>query len=277
MKTIAVANHKGGVGKSTTVINLGAALARLGKKVLLIDTDAQGHTTLGLNIKTKDKQTIAEFLCDDDVTIDDVIQNTYIKNLDIIPSDLSLAVSEVKLSTMPAKEFRLRNRLSNLDILGYDFVIFDCAPTFGTLPMNVFTTATSIILPIQLGYFSLEGVSNFVDTINFINKTMGPLIKHNIAIEGILITFYDTRTKLAREVLTTVRELFKEKLFKSTIPQNIKLNEAQSNGKAIFDYDPECKGAEAYMNLAKEVLKRSVTNEQHLSGKQKHKEKTVVR
>lgn len=275
MRRLCVANQKGGVGKSTTVINLGAALAKLGHRVLLCDTDPQGHTTLGLNVSTKDMQTVAELLCEDSVNVKDVIQRTYIKNLDIIPSDLSLAVSEVKLSTMPAKEFRLRNKLSALDKLGYDFVIFDCAPTFGTLPMNVFTTATEIILPIQLGYFSLEGVSNFVDTVNFINKTMGPLINHKINIEGILITFFDTRTKLAKEVLTTVKDIFKDKLFKTTIPQNIKLNEAQSMGKSIFDYDPECKGAEAYMNLAQEVLKRGV-HEQPISSKQRSQKEAVI-
>ena len=275
MKKIAVANHKGGVGKSTTVINLGAALAKLGHKVLLVDTDAQGHTTIGINIKTKEKQTIAELLCDDSVTLADVIQHTYLSNLDIIPSDLSLAVAEVKLSSFPAKEFRLRNKLRGLDDLDYDFVIFDCAPTFGVLPMNVFTTAESLILPIQLGYFSLEGVSNFVDTINFINKTMGPLINHSINIEGILITFFDTRTNLAREVLTSVRDIFKEKLFKTTIPQNIKLNEAQSNGKAIFDYDAKCKGAQAYMKLAHEILKRGA-HEQYFANQQRPQEKAVI-
>lgn len=273
MRSIAIANHKGGVGKSTTVINLGAALVQLGKKVLLVDTDAQGHTTLGLNISTKDRQTIAELLCTEDMLAEDVIQQTYIKGLDIIPSDLSLAVAEVKLSMMPAKEFRLRNKIKG--IVGYDFVIFDCPPTFGTLPMNVFTTAQEIILPIQLGYFSLEGVNTFVDTINFINKSMGPLINHHINIAGILITFFDTRTKLAREVLSTVNDIFQEKLFKSTIPQNIKLNEAQSNGKAIFDYDRDCKGAEAYLNLAREVLER-VPYEQYCSSQQKFKEKTLI-
>jgi len=276
MRKIAVANHKGGVGKSTTVINLGAALAGMGHRVLLIDTDAQGHTSLGLNIKTKDKQTIAELLCDEDVTASEVIQETDVKNLDIIPSDLSLAIAELKLSTMPAKEFRLRNKL-NTTILetSYDFIIFDCAPTFGTLPMNVFTTATEIILPIQLGYFSLEGVSNFVDTINFINKTMGPLINHKITIEGILITFFDTRTKLAREILSAVQDIFKDKLFQTTIPQNIKLNEAQSNGKSIFDYDPTCRGAEAYTNLALEVLKRR-TDEQYFANQKRSKEEAIV-
>lgn len=254
MRWIAIANHKGGVGKSTTAINLGAGLARLGKKVLLIDTDAQGHTTIGLNVETKDRQTVAELICDDSVKPKDVIQRTYIKGLDIIPSDLSLAVAEMKLATMNAKEFKLRNKLKGLK--GYDVVIFDCPPTFSTLPMNVFACATEIILPLQLSYFSLEGVSNFVDTINFINKDIGPIIKHKIAIGGVLITFFDTRTKLARDVYARIKEVFGNKVFKAAIPQNIKLNEAQSHGKAIFDYDSECTGSLAYMSLAKEVLKR---------------------
>jgi chromosome partitioning protein len=252
MRILAIANHKGGVGKSTTCINLGAGLAKLGKKVLLVDTDAQGHTTIGLNINTKDQQTIAELLCDESVKPSDVIQKTYIKNLDIIPSDLSLAIAEMKLATMAAKEFKLRNKLKG--IKGYDFLIFDCPPNFSTLPMNVFAIAQEIILPLQLSYFSLEGVSNFVETINFINHDIGPIIKHKIAIGGVLITFYDTRTKLSRDVHNQIKNIFGKKVFKTAIPQNVKLNEAQSHGKSIFDYDPECKGAEAYMNLAREII-----------------------
>ncbi len=254
MRTIAIANHKGGVGKSTTAINLGAALARLGKKVLVIDIDAQGHTTVGLGVNTKDKQTIAELLCDDSTKPADVIQQTYIKGLDIIPSDLSLAIAEMKLASMHAKEFKLRNKLKG--VKGYDVMLFDCPPTFGTLPMNVFSCAQEIILPLQLSYFSLEGVNNFVETINFINKDIGPIINHKISIGGVLITFFDTRTKLARDVHGRIKDIFGKKIYKTFIPQNIKLNEAQANGKAIFDYDPECKGALAYMSLAKEIIKK---------------------
>lgn len=254
MRIIAIANHKGGVGKSTTAINLGAALVRLGKKVLLVDTDAQGHTTIGLNVDTKDKQTIAELLCDERTMPLDVIQSTYIKGLDIIPSDLSLAIAEMKLASMTAKEFKLRNKLN--DIKGYDVMIFDCAPTFGTLPMNVFAMAHEIILPLQLSFFSLEGVNNFVETINFINHDIGPIIKHKIKIGGVLITFFDIRTKLARDVYTRIKDIFGDKVFKSTIPQNVKLNEAQAHGKAIFDYDLGCKGSLAYMKLAKEFLEK---------------------
>jgi chromosome partitioning protein len=252
MRKICVATHKGGTGKSTTCINLGAALVKLGKRVLLVDTDAQGHTTLGLGIKTGDSLTLAELLCDDDVSVEDVIRKTYVDGLDIIPSDISLAVAESRISNAPAKEFKLRNKLKN--ITGYDFILFDCGPTFGTMQMNVFNAADSVILPMQLGYFALEGVNNFIETIQFINKTMGPVINHEIKLEGVLITFFDTRTKLSQEVLATIKEVFGEKLFHTAIPQNVKLNEAQSRGLTIMDYDSDSKGSIAYINLAKELL-----------------------
>jgi chromosome partitioning protein len=254
MKKIAIANHKGGVGKSTTCINLGAGLARLGKKVLIVDTDPQGHTTIGLGINPKEMLTTGELLLDESVTYKDVIRPTYLSSLDIIPSDLRLAMAELKLSSSSAKEFRLRNKLKN--VAGYDVIIFDCAPTFGTLPLNVFNAADEIILPIQLGYFSLEGVNSFIDTINTINRDMGPVIGHKISISGALITFFDARTTMAKSVLKDVKNIFGPLVFKAAIPQNIKLNEAQAHGKSIFDYDGACKGAVAYMDLAKEVLKR---------------------
>ncbi len=276
MRLIAVANHKGGVGKSTTVINVAAALASLGHRVLVVDTDAQGHTSLGLNIQTSNKQTLAELLCSEHVSVSDVVQRTAVKRLDIIPSDLSLAIAEVKLSTMPAKEYRLRTKFKGIEDFPYDFVIFDCAPTFGTITMNVFTVAHEIVLPIQLGYFSLEGVNTFIDTIQFVNKTIGSLVNHTIAINGVLITAYDTRTKLAREILVTVQDIFKDTLFKTAIPQNIKINEAQSHGKTIFEYDATCKGAVAYMSLAQEIIERDI-HEQYKQDAKKSKEKAISR
>lgn len=255
MKKIAVANHKGGVGKSTTVINLSAGLVQLGKKILIIDTDPQGHTTTGLGIESKNLLTTGELLLVDEITCDDVIQNTYIKNLDIIPSDLRLSTAELKLASLPAKEFRLRNKLRNLT--GYDMIIFDCPPTFGSLPLNVFNAADEIILPIQLGYFSFEGVSSFIDTINILNKEMGPVINHKIVISGALVNFFDPRTTMARTILQDIKSIFGDLVFNAMIPQNVKLNEAQAHGKSIFDYDATCKGAVAYMNLAKEFLERN--------------------
>lgn len=253
MRTIAIANQKGGVGKSTTAINLAAGLAFCGNKVLLVDIDPQGHSTKGVNISTENILTIADVLCDESLHASSAIQKTYIENLDILPSDLSLAVAEMKLSTVGAKEFKLRKKLSNLN---YDYIIIDCPPTFGTLTINTFLAAKEIIMPVQLGYFSLEGIDNFLEAISFINRDIGSVVNHEIQISGVVITFFDLRSKLARQVNDMLVKLFDSKLYNTVIPQNIKLNEAQANGKSIFDYAPESKGAEAYKNLTNEVIER---------------------
>lgn len=255
MRSIAIANQKGGVGKSTTAINLGAGLIRHGKKVLLIDCDPQGHASLGLGIDAQNIKTIADLIAKEKINLEEVISHTDVKGFDIIPSDIGLSVAEMELSTKGAKEFKLRNSLKSLR--GYDYVIIDCPPTFGTITMNAFTTASEIILPVQLSYFSLEGVVSFVDTIDFINREIGSVVSHNIGILGVLITFFDTRTRISKNIYKQLQDVFGNKIFSTKIPQNVKLNEAQSFGKTIFEYEPNCRGAEAYYDFANEVLSQT--------------------
>lgn len=261
MKKIAIANQKGGVGKSTTAINLAAGLALEGKKVLLVDMDPQGHSSLGMGINTDDIQTVADLLINDDCQYQDVIKKTYIPNLDIIPSDISLSGAELKMPQM-GREFKLRKKLSKVN--HYDYMIIDCPPTFGSLAINSFMLAEEIIMPIKLSFFSLAGVCNFIESIKYINDQNEEITNHKINISGVLITFFDIRTKMARQVREKIVEIFGEKIFNTSIPHNIKLEEAQLIGKSIYDYDSECTGAKAYQNLTKEYLKRT---KKHVSNR----------
>lgn len=256
MKTIAIANQKGGVGKSTTTITLGSALAMDGAQVLLIDADHQAHTTKGLAVEPKEN-TISELLTKESVRPNDVIVPTKEDGLFVIPSNLNLAMTEMKLSLMGAKEYRLRKKVYSEEIRGrFDYCLIDCPPTFGNICMNAFLACDWVLMPIQLGYFSMEGVDSFIETINYVNKEMGDLVNHRCKFLGVLINLFDKRTNLSKTVMEKLEEVFEDLIFKTRIPVNIKLNESQLLGVSVFEHDPLCKGAEAYMDLKEEVLLR---------------------
>lgn len=255
MKIIAVANQKGGVGKSTSTINIAAMLAKYGNRVLIIDMDPQGHSSKGLGICIeKDSITIADILCDCGADPIRALRETYIPNLAILPSNLNLSLAEMKLSSMGAKEFKLRSILSSFT--AFDFIFIDCPPTFTTLTINAFTTADEIIMPVQMSYFCMEGIDGFVQAVNFVNKQINPVIQHRIEIRHVLITFFDPRTKLSKSIFESITSVFEDKILESQIPVNIKLGEAQSQGKAISDYDENCSGCKAYQSVTDELLKR---------------------
>ncbi len=253
MFKIAIANQKGGCGKTTSSINLAAGLAYEGRKVLLIDLDPQGNSTIGLGIKTENRQTIAELLCQEECMVKDVVQDTYIEGLHILPSDVSLAVADVKLAQIQAKEFALRSKLVDLQ---YDYIIIDTSPTFGTLLTNAVVAAEYIILPIGLDYFNLAGMQNFMDTINRTNKKVGQLVNHRAEILGVLFTFFKMSTNHSKRIFDAITELFGGKIFKTRIPENVRLKESQEAAKSIFDFAPDSASAIAYRELTKELEER---------------------
>lgn len=257
-KVISLVNQKGGVGKTTTSINLSSSLGYLGKKVLLIDLDSQSNTTTGLGIeKAKIKNSIYDVLmgtCD----VKDAIIKTPFKNLSVIPSVIDLAGAEIELMQLSYqdREFVMTNQLKRqLETVKerYDFVIIDCPPALGILTTNALAASDSVLIPIQCEYYSLEGVNLLLKTILQVQKKVNP----SLDIEGVLLTMLDGRTLLGLEVVEDVRKFFNEKVFSTIIPRLVKLVEAPSHGKPIIEYEPKSKGAIAYLNLAKEVIERN--------------------
>jgi chromosome partitioning protein len=249
-KAIAIFNQKGGVGKTTTNINLAASLAMKGKKVLVLDIDPQGNTTSGLGIVKKDMEyTSYELLTDDEVDIKDTIVKTTTEGLDLIPASVSLAGAEVELVKMDGREKRLKNALDQIKS-SYDYIFIDCPPSLGLLTINSLTAVDSVLIPIQCEFYALEGVSQLMSTIDIVKKNLNP----GLEIEGVILSMFDGRTNLSIQVVEEVKKYFKDKVYTTVIPRNVRLAEAPSYGVPIFQYDPHSTGAEAYNEFADEFL-----------------------
>lgn len=246
---IALANQKGGVGKTTTTVNLGASLATLGKKVLLIDTDAQGNATSGSGIQ---KSTIERDVYDvlvNEMPIEDAILPTAHPDMDIVPATIRLAGAELELAPVMARELRLKQAVEGVRDK-YDYILIDNPPSLGLVTINTFSAADSILIPVQAEYYALEGLGQLMNNMQLVQQHFNP----DLEIEGVLLTMVDTRTNLANEVVDSVRDYFGSEVYETNIPRNVRLSEAPSHGLPIIDYDNKSRGAEVYLDLAKEVL-----------------------
>ena len=250
-RIIAIANQKGGVGKSTTAINLSACLAEAGKKVLAIDIDPQGNTTSGLGVdKNEADPTLYELLLGE-ADLNDCIINNVVDNLDLIPSNMNLSGAEIELVGIEEREYILRNAIENVRD-NYDFIIMDCPPSLSMLTINALTAADSVLVPIQCEYYALEGLSQLIHTIELVQERLN----EELEIEGVVFTMYDARTNLSLEVVENVKENLNQNIYKTIIPRNVRLAEAPSYGLPINLYDSKSTGAESYRLLAEEVINR---------------------
>lgn len=252
-RIIAVANQKGGVGKTTTATNLSACLAEKGKKVLAVDIDPQGNMTSGLGVdKNEVENTVYEMILDE-CTINECIQKDIMENLSLMPSNVDLSGAEIELIGVENKEFILKESIDQVKE-DYDFIIIDCPPSLNTLTVNAMTTADTVLVPIQCEFFALEGLSQLIHTINLVRERLNPLLD----IEGVVFTMYDARTNLSLQVVENVKENLNQTIYKSIIPRNVRLAEAPSHGKPIILYDSKSAGAEAYRELANEVIENAM-------------------
>lgn len=254
-KIISIANQKGGVGKTTTSVNLSTLLAKRGKKVLLIDADPQGNATSGVGMDKNVELSVYDMLISNEVESKDIIQKTEIKNLYICPSNINLAGAEVELVSMMSREYRMKEKLEQIKS-DFDYIIIDCPPSLGLITLNSFTASNSVLIPVQCEYYALEGLGQLINTINLVKKHLNT----ELEIEGALLTMYDIRTNLSNQVVKEVNKYFENKVYKTVIPRNVKLSEAPSYGMPISIYDPRSKGAKSYDKLVKEFLKNNENN-----------------
>lgn len=246
---IALANQKGGVGKTTSSVNLSSSLAFLGKKVLLVDIDPQGNASSGVGVNKGEIEHCIYDVLVDDVAIQDVLQKTDLDNLNVIPATIQLAGAEVELVPAISREIRLKKAIDSIRD-DYDYVIIDCPPSLGLLTLNALTAADSVLIPVQCEYYALEGLSQLLNTIRIVQKHLN----EDLQIEGVLLTMLDARTNLGIQVIEEVKKYYQNKVFNTIIPRNVRLSEAPSHGKPILLYDAKSKGAEVYLELAKEVV-----------------------
>ena len=252
-RVIAVANRKGGVGKTTTTINLSACLAEKGKKVLAVDADPQGNMTSGLGVNRKKSKYSIYDLFIGECELKDCLAKSVMDGLTVIPSNEDLAAAEIELIGVEKKEYILKNYINKVKD-EYDYIVIDCPPSLGTLTVNAMTAADTVLVPIQCEYYALEGLSQLMHTIELVKKRLNP----DLEMEGVVFTMYDARTNLSLQVVENVRKNLKENIYKSIIPRNVKLAEAPSHGLPIILYDSKCNGAEGYRALADEVIERDV-------------------
>ena len=248
-RVIAIANQKGGVGKTTTAINISACLADIGRKTLLIDTDAQANATSGLGVDPRQISRSIYHVLMDGAAVSDVIISTDLKLLSLLPANFDLMGAEVEMVSLIARESRLRSALKSVRDQ-YDYIVIDCPPSLGLLTLNTLTACDSILIPIQCEYYALEGLGQLLETITLVQENLNP----DLEIEGVLLTMQDRRIKLSEQVISEVRNFFKGQVYKTAIPRNVRLSEAPSFGKPIILYDIRSSGAKAYKKLTKEML-----------------------
>ncbi len=260
-KVVSIANQKGGVGKTTTAVNLSAALAKKGKRVLLIDADPQGNATSGLGIDKEIDKSIYDVIINE-VNLDEAIKETNLKKLKVCPSNINLAGAEVELVSLMSREHRLKERIDEIESK-YDYIFIDCPPSLGLITLNAFTASDSVLIPVQCEYYALEGLGQLINTINLVRRHLNK----SIEIEGAVLTMYDSRTNLSNQVVKEVKGYFDDRVYKTVIPRNIKLSEAPSYGMPISVYDAKSKGAKFYEKLAKEFIEKNEKGDEKVKAK----------